>query len=100
MSSIQINDKDGNPVRYAHLEDGKLILQFEYYSRFEGEGDYEVIQTVEQSEFESIARKFGIDPSLDILSVVQQISNAGKGQDLVDALNKNKIKNSLWTWLS
>jgi hypothetical protein len=100
MANIQINDEDGKPVRYAHLEDGKLILQFEYYGRFEGEGDYEVIQSVEPSEFETIARKFGIESSLDILSIMKQISDAGKGQKLVDALNQNKIKHTLFTWLS
>lgn len=67
---------------------------------FEGESNYEVIQSVEPSEFGTIARKFGIDSSLDILSIMKQISDAGKGQELVDALNSNKIKNSLWTWLS
>ncbi len=100
MTSIQINDSNGDPVRYAHIEDGNLILQFEYYSRFEGESDYEVIQTIEPSEFESINLMFEIDLNLDILSVMQKLSDTGKGQDLVDALNSNQIKNSLWTWMS
>jgi hypothetical protein len=100
MAQIPIIGSDGNPVRYAYLDNGNLIFQFEYYERFEGEGDYEIIQTVLPHDFESIARKFGLEPDFDILAIVRQISELGGGQELVDALNSKEISNSLWTWLS
>ena len=64
------------------------------------EGDYEVIQTVAPEEFAAIANKFGLDPTSDILAIVQQISDAGKGEELVAALNSKEIKCEIFTWSS
>ena len=100
MAQIKIKGKNGKPVRYASLDGENLKLQFEYYARHENEGDYEVIQTVAPEEFAAIANKFGLDPNSDILTIIQQISDAGRGEELVDALNDKEIKNELWTWLS
>jgi hypothetical protein len=73
---------------------------FEYYARHENEGDYEVIQTVAPEEFAAIANKFGLDPTSDILAIVQQISDAGRGEELVAALNSKEIKCEIFTWRS
>lgn len=100
MAQIPVKNRDGKPVRYAYLDGGDLKLQFEYYARDENEGDYEVIQTVSPDEFATIANKFGLDPSDDILSIIEQISAANRGDDLVDALDGNEIKNELFTWMS
>jgi hypothetical protein len=100
MTQIPIIGTDGKPVRYAYLENEDLKFEFEYYERTEGEGDYEIIHTVAPQDFASIATKFGLDPSLDILTIIQQISDAGKGEELKDALNSKEIKNEIWTWLS
>ncbi len=64
------------------------------------EGDYEIIHTVAPKDFASIAIKFGLNPDLDILTVIQQITDAGKGEELKDALNSKEIENEIWTWLS
>ena len=100
MAQIPVKGRDGMPVRNAYLDGDNLKLQFEYYTRDENEGDYEVIQTVSPDEFATIANKFGLDPSDDILSIIEQISAANRGDDLVDALNGNEIKNELFTWMS
>ena len=100
MAQIPVIGKDGQPVRYAYLDNGNLKFEFEYYERTEGEGDYEIIHTVAPKDFASIAIKFEIDPSLDILTIVQKISDSGRGEELKDALNNKEIKNELWTWLS
>jgi mannitol/fructose-specific phosphotransferase system IIA component (Ntr-type) len=76
------------------------VLQFEYLSRNEYEGDYEVIQTVFPEDFVLIANKFGLDPSVHILEIIQQISDLGRGEEFVDALNNKEIKCELFTWLS
>ena len=98
MAEITIVGTDGNPVRYASLDGENLKFQFEYFARGEGGGYYEVIQTVSPEEFPNIARMFGLDPTLDVLSMVQQISDLGRGEELKDALNDNKIKCELFTW--
>lgn len=77
-----------------------LKLQLEHYARHDNEGDYEVIQTVAPEEFAAIANKFGLDPTSDILAIVQQISDAGRGEEFVDALNSKEIKCEIWTWSS
>ena len=100
MTQIPIIGSDGKPVRYAYLENEKLKFVFEYYERTEGEGDYEIIHTVAPKDFASIAIKFGLNPDLDILTVIQQITDAGKGEELKDALNSKEIENEIWTWLS
>ena len=100
MTQIQIIGADGKPVRYAYLENEDLKFVFEYYERTEGEGDYEIIHTVVPKDFASIALRFGLNPSLDILTIIQQISDAGKGEELKDALNSKEIENEIWTWLS
>ena len=100
MAQIPIIGADGKPVRYAYLDNENLKFEFEYYERTEGEGDYEIIHTVAPQDFASIATKFGLDPSLGILTIIQQISDAGKGEELKDALNSKEIMNQLSTWRS
>ena len=100
MAQISINGSDGKPVRYAHLDGDDLTLQFEYYARNANEDDYEVIQTVSPESFASIAIKFELDPSLNILEILQQISDSRRGEELVDALNKKEIPCELFTWRS
>jgi hypothetical protein len=41
-----------------------------------------------------------LDPTSEILAIVQQISDAGRGEELVDALNSKEIKCEIFTWLS
>lgn len=98
MTQIPIKGKNGKPVRYAYLDGDKLALQFEYFSRGANEGDYEVIQTVSPENFPAIAIKFGLDPTLNILEIVQQISDLRRGDELVKALNKKEIACEIFTW--
>ena len=100
MPQISIIGNEGKPVLYASLTlEGKLFFEFEYYGRDENEGDYEFNHTVEPEEFPRIASKFGLNPKDPILSLIQQITDMGKGQELERALTKEEIKNELWTWL-
>lgn len=100
MAQISIIGKDGKPIRYAYLKKGELNFQFEYFARDDKEGDYEVIQTVIPEGFTSIAIKFNLNPKDDILSIVQQISDSGRGEELVDALNSKEINCELFTCIS
>ena len=101
MAQISIIGIEGKPVLYASLtSEGKLFFEFELYARNENEGDYEFNHTVEPDEFPKIATMFGLNPNDPILSIVQQITDTGRGQELERALTNNEIKNELWTWLS
>ena len=101
MAQISILGIEGKPVLYASLtSEGKLFFEFELYARNENEGDYEFNHTVEPDEFPKIATMFGLNPNDPILSIVQQITDTGRGQELERALTNNEIKNELWTWLS
>lgn len=100
MGQISIIGIDGKPILYAYLDDGDLKFQFEHYGRSSDEGDYEYIHTVASGDFPSIAKKFGFDPTRDILEVVQEITDLGHGNELKNALTTNEIRNELWTWLS
>ena len=101
MVQISIIGDEGKPVLYASLtSEGKLFFEFELYARNENEGDYEFNHTVEPDEFPKIAARFGVNPKESILSIVQQITDMGKGQELERALTKQEIQNELWTWLN
>ena len=101
MPQISIIGDEGKPVLYASLtSEGKLFFEFELYARNEHEGDYEFNHTVDPEEFSIIAHRFGLNPKDPILSIIQQITDTGKGQELERALTKQEIKNELWTWLN
>ena len=101
MSQISIIGNDGKAILYASLtSEGKLIFTFELYARNENEGDYEFNHTVEPEEFAFIADIFGLSPKESILTNIQKITDSGRGEELEQALTKNKIKNELWTWLN
>ena len=100
MSQISIIGKDGKPILYAYLTaEGKLFFTFELYARHENEGDYEFNHTVEPEEFGFIVAMFNLNPKDPILTNIQKITDTGRGEELERALTKNKIKNTLWTWL-
>ena len=101
MPQISIIGDEGKPVLYASLtSEGKLFFEFELYARNENEGDYEFNHTIEPDEFPKISARFGLNPNDPILSIVQQITDMGRGQELEQAITKQEIKNELWTWLS
>ena len=101
MSQISIIGNDGKPILYASLtSEGKLFFTFELYARNENEGDYEFNHTVEPEEFAFIAAMFGLNPNEPILTNIQKITDTGHGDELEQALTKNKIKNELWNWLN
>ena len=100
MSQISIIGDEGKPVLYASLtSEGKLFFTFELYARNDSEGDYEFNHTVEPEEFGFIVAMFNLNPKDPILTTIQKITYTGRGEELERALTKNKIKNTLWTWL-
>lgn len=100
MKQIRIVDNDGKPIRYAYLDHENLKFEFENYAKDDYEGDYEVLQTVAPADYASIATMFGFDTHEDILTVIQQISDSGRGEDLINALDGKTIKNENANWRS
>jgi hypothetical protein len=88
-------------VLYANLNsDGQLVFEFEIYRNEQFDFDYEFKHTVEQEVFPLIAARFGLSQEQSILSIIQQITDSGRGPELERALTLNEIKNELWTWVS
>ena len=100
MAQVPIIGSEGKPILYAYLDGADLKFEFEYYGTGENGMDYEFIHTVEPENQMLIAEKFGLDPMAEILTTVQQISEAGHGEELKQALTDKAIPNHLWTWLS
>ncbi len=63
-------------------------------------GGYEFTHTVAQVDFVKILEKFNLDTSLEILTGIQQISDAGKGPALKKALTDKEIPNEFFSWIS
>jgi hypothetical protein len=99
MTQVSILGSHHRPILYASLTGENLTFQFEYYGRGD-EGDYEFFHTVLPDEFSSISTKFGLDPGKEILALIQEISDLGKGSELHAALTNNEIKNKRWVWSS
>ncbi len=100
MAEISILGSTGKPILYASLNGGDLRFQFEYYARTPNEGDYEFIHTVKPADFPAIAAKFGLDPNQEILTLIQENSNLGHGEELKSVLTDKEIKNEFWSWYS
>ncbi len=101
MAQILIIGTHGEPVLYASLStDGKLVFEFEYYRNEQFDFDYEFKHTVDPKNFGSIAAKFGLPQDQPILSMIQQVNDSGRGQELEQALTLKEIENELWTWVS
>ena len=82
MPQIPIIGSEGKPILYAYLDGEDLKFEFEYYGTGENGMDYEFIHTVEPENHMLIAKKFGLDPMTEVLDAVQQISEAGHGEEL------------------
>ena len=101
LTQISVIGTNSEPVLYADFtSEGKLVFEFEFYRNEQFDFDYEFRHTVDQEEFPFIAARFGLRQNQSILSLIQQITDSGRGQELERALTLNEIKNELWTWVS
>jgi hypothetical protein len=101
LTQISVIGTNSEPVLYADItSEGKLVFEFEFYRNEQFDFDYEFKHTVDQEEFPFIAARFGLRQDQPILSLIQQITDSGRGQELERALTLNEIKNELWTWVS
>jgi hypothetical protein len=100
MAQIPIIGSEGKPILYAYTDANGLHFQFEYYGDDENVMDYEFIHTIAPEDYASIAHRFGLNPTIEILTIIQQITDMGKGEELQEALTEKVIKNELFTWMN
>ena len=100
MAQIPIIGSEGKPILYAYLDDEGLHFQFEYYGDGENSMDYEFIHTVAPSDYASIAHRFGLNPTTEILTIIQQSTDMGRGEELKTALTDKEITNEFFSWMS
>ena len=98
MPDVTITGEDGKPILYASMHGEHLRFEFEYYARNDSVTDYEFKHKVFPIDFPSIAKKFGLDPAVDILLTIKEIQDKGLGQELQDALTDKEIVNELFVW--
>jgi hypothetical protein len=98
MPHVTITGEDGKPILYASMHGEHLRFEFEYFARDDSETDYEFKHTVFPIDFPSISKKFGLDPTVDILLTIKEIQDKGFGQELLDALTDKAIVNELFVW--
>ena len=97
MRQFRVVDEDGQPIRYTYLEDENLKFYFHFLGT-ESSTSYEIVETVEPADFAAIATMFGADPNDDILTIVQEISDSGRGGELITALKRQQIRNKPHKW--
>ena len=93
----------GKPIRYAHVEDGTLFLDFESYAGPSDPGgpDIEFMAQIAAEQFPGICEWFDVDPSLAILDALQFLSDSGQGPAFVAALRAGDIQTkSRFVWWS
>ncbi len=100
VNQVTVLGDAGEDILYASLSNGDLSLQFEYFASEQDPHDYEFIFTVKPKDFPLIAKLFGLDENADILSNIQKISDAGRGQEFKEALNEERVPREIFTWLS
>lgn len=100
VNQVTVLGDAGEDILYASLSNGDLSLQFEYFASEQDPHDYEFIFTVKSKDFPLIAKLFGLDENADILSNIQKISDAGRGQEFKEALNEERVPREIFTWLS
>ena len=100
LNHVSVFGREKQLIMSAYLAGNNLKFRFEHQARDRDEGDSEFIHTVACEEFASIAIMFGVEPRANILEVIQQISDSGRGEKLEDALISNEITNELFTWKS
>jgi hypothetical protein len=100
MSQLEILGNDGKPVLFATRGEENVKLEFEYYGRAPGESDLEVIYTVWPTQYDFIRERYGAPDSLEIIELLEFISDSGKGEEFRDDLRNGVVKSERFSWMS
>lgn len=60
--------------------------------------NYEFMHSVQPVDYENIAIMFGVDPEVEMHSIIQQITEGGKGEAIRQAPTEKVIPNELFPW--
>jgi hypothetical protein len=97
MAQIPIVGKDGEPILYAFIQFETLRLEYEVYGHGPDSRSQETCYSVEPEEYEAIAKKYG-GSATDILAVMKQISDSGRGEEFEKDLDSGAIKRDKFVW--
>ena len=100
MSEGVLRNAEGEPIYNWRSVDNGIEFQFEYFERFEGEGDFESIFTMPHSECYKVYAKYEIDPSIPIEVAIHQISESGSGAEFKKDLLTEIQRVNTFSWLS
>lgn len=100
MSSIQLVDKNKNPICYASFFEGNLRLE-NYWSASGDNLSLEIIYTVPSESFGALNSYLCYPVYIPIQTILKNINHDGKGEVLWKACGENLIpKVERFTWLS
>jgi hypothetical protein len=97
---VEILGEDKKPILYASRLGGRVKLEYEYFSDSSDGSDLQVTYTIFPSGYELINQKYGIKKRLDIMSLLQFLSDNGRGSEFKDDLMYGEIKSERWYWRS
>ena len=97
---VEILGEDKLPILYASRQGERVKLEYEYYADSSGASDLEVIYTISPSQYNLINQKYGVKKRLDIMTLLQFLSDNGRGPEFKDDLINGEIKSERWSWRS
>lgn len=95
---VEIKDAQGEPIWYARISNSCINLEYESYGFKDGGPNIESDVSIPSSEYPKIREHFGYERWYPIGDLLQELSDAGRGQEFKTWANKNlEIKvNDLW----
>lgn len=97
---VEIKDSKGQPVWFARINKKSITLEFESYGSKAGEPDIESVKSISSSEFQKIREHFGYSGDYSIGDLLQELSDAGQGEEFKEWATENLVIKSKFVWFS
>lgn len=96
---LTILNAEQKPIWYANFSNDYISLEFESYGHGNGP-DIEAFEKIPSSEFAKILEHFAFDPEYPMRWLFEDLSNAGRGQDLKDFIRERVDIKTEFVWFS
>ena len=90
---------DKQPIWFVTFSADSIKLEFESLGLGNGP-DIEAVESISSSEFSKIRERFGFENTYPIRWVFEDLSEAGRGQELKDYIRENVELKSEFVWFS
>lgn len=97
---LTILNAEQTPIWYANFSKDYISLEFESYGFSDGGPDIESNERIPSSEFPKIREHFGFERWYPMRWVFEELSNAGRGQELKDYIRSNIAIKADFVWFS